>query len=159
MINAICSLLRKYRQACTEINVPPGNVTPMEDYLERLDGTVELVDFLSDKYTHREFSFKEALSKCKKCQVLVALPMDHKRAYIIENNAQIRWYFAKNNLPRIVFKVDRLAVEYMTPGNDICVSCKIDTGIAKHVPVHERRFYVIGQGQRCERCYKEEYGE
>lgn len=38
-----------------------------------------------------------------------------------------------------------------------CVCCGCDTGILKTEPIDLRRYYVLGCGQLCVKCYKELY--
>ncbi len=38
-----------------------------------------------------------------------------------------------------------------------CVICFDETPYIKNIPIHERRYYVEGAGQLCERCYDQIY--
>lgn len=38
-------------------------------------------------------------------------------------------------------------------GNDRCVCCGCDTGVATDTPVECRTNYIIGSGQLCKDCY------
>lgn len=38
-------------------------------------------------------------------------------------------------------------------GNDRCVCCGCDTGVAADTPVVQRADYVVGSGQLCRDCY------
>ncbi len=37
--------------------------------------------------------------------------------------------------------------------NDKCACCGNDTGIPKDTPIDERRNYIKGCGQLCDKCY------
>ncbi len=37
--------------------------------------------------------------------------------------------------------------------NDKCACCGNDTGVPKDTPVTERKNYIRGSGQLCEKCY------
>ena len=47
---------------------------------------------------------------------------------------------------------------HMTDKNEKCVCCGSDTGIAENTPIPERKWYVKGSGQLCEKCYLNLYG-
>ena len=40
---------------------------------------------------------------------------------------------------------------------DFCISCGRETEYEKSTPVSQRKFYVGGEGQLCEPCYRIEY--
>ena len=42
---------------------------------------------------------------------------------------------------------------------EICVSCRINTGVPKTLDIQERLYYIEGAGQMCRDCYDETYPE
>ena len=40
---------------------------------------------------------------------------------------------------------------------DKCACCGCDTGISKDTPISNRKYYIQGRGQLCNKCYTELY--
>ena len=38
-----------------------------------------------------------------------------------------------------------------------CICCGCDTGIPKDTPISNRKYYILGSGQLCNKCYTELY--
>ena len=38
---------------------------------------------------------------------------------------------------------------------DKCACCGCDTGIPKDTPISNRKYYIQGSGQLCDKCYME----
>lgn len=38
-------------------------------------------------------------------------------------------------------------------GNDKCVCCGRDSGVAHNTPIDKRKYYISGSGQLCCNCY------
>ena len=47
----------------------------------------------------------------------------------------------------------------LTPNTetDKCACCGCDTGIPKDTPITNRKYYIVGSGQLCSKCYTELY--
>ena len=49
--------------------------------------------------------------------------------------------------------LDGMFVNHRIHGNDMCVSCHIDTHVPAALDISQRIYYITGVGQFCHDCY------
>ena len=50
-------------------------------------------------------------------------------------------------------RINGMFVNHKIHGNDMCVSCRVDTHVPTTLDISQRIYYITGVGQFCHDCY------